>query len=358
MVILAYLKKEFIDLIRTKMIILVYLVPTLILVLFGYGIKLEVNNIRTVIVNYDNSKFSDEIVSKFNASKYFSVEVLNSEQKAFDLLKNGKKDLLIIIPQDFEKDLVSSDKPQIGIFVDGAFPFRGLMMENYAKGVFLTFVKMPIKIDYRYLYNESLRDANSIVPGLIGLTMLIAPAILAALLIVKEKEMGTIFNFYSSNVNKFQFLIAKLTPPVVLHFLNLFILFLIAVYIFKVPFRGSFSLYLIAGFFYVLISVGIGLLVSIITKTQVTALILTVIITIVPGFLYSGILMPISSMSHEAYIEAHIFPVMYFNHIVYDSFLGGVGFASALNVKYLLILIAYSAVLFFAGALLLRKGEK
>jgi len=140
-----------------------------------------------------------------------------------------------------------------------------------------------------------MRDEDAIVPGLIGLILLVAPAILSALLIVKEKEEGTIFNFYSSPIRKSEFIVAKLVPPLILHSLNIFILFLWATWLFEVPFRGSFLLYWVAAQIYILISLGVGLLVSIITRTQIVAIVLTIIITIIPGFLYSGMLMPISS---------------------------------------------------------------
>jgi ABC-type multidrug transport system permease subunit len=216
--------------------------------------------------------------------------------------------------------------------------------------------KKIILVNQRNLFNESLRDENAFIPGIIGLILLIAPAVLAALVIVKEKEKGTIFNFYSSPVSKFEFLVAKLTPPFLLHSLNIFILFLWATYYFDVAFRGSFLLFFIAAEIFVFISVGIGLLVSVFTSTQIAALILTVILTVVPGFLYSGILMPISSMDKISQIEAHLFPIMYFNHISYDSFLVGEGFNSLLNIEYLIILMFYGAVLFLLGWLLLKKA--
>jgi len=353
----AFLKKEFIYLVRSKMILLVYLVPILILFLFGYGIKLQVEHIRTVIVDYDKSVISNEIKNKFIHSKYFSVIELNSEKKAFNLLKNGKKDLVIIFPQNFSKDLIHKNA-EVGVFIDGAFPMRGELMKSYVEGVFINSAKVPLKVEVRNFYNQSLRDYNAIVPGLIGLTLLVAPAILAALTIVKEKEEGTIFNFYSSPLTKFQFLLAKLTPVFVLHSLNIYILLLMALYLFDVPFRGSFLMYMIASEIYVLISVGIGVLISIITSTQVAALILSVLITVIPGFLYSGILMPISSMAKEAFIQAHIFPVMYYNHLVYDSFLGGLGFSGIKNIEYLAILFLYAFLILFIGWALLKKGER
>jgi len=358
-VIKAYLKKEFIDIFRSKMRTLVYFVPSLIIFLFGYGLKLEITHAKTIIIDRDNSPLSQKIISAFEHSKYFDTKLsYMSNNDALKLFKKAKLDVLIVIPSSFHKNLYSKNA-QIGVYIDGSFPLRALTLEGYVKGMFLhlnTEPKKIILINQRNLFNESMRDENAFIPGVIGLVLLIAPAVLAALVIVKEKEKGTIFNFYSSPVSKFEFLVAKLTPPFLLHSLNIFILFLWAVYYFDVPFRGSFLLFFIAAEIFVFISVGIGLLVSVFTSTQIAALILTVILTVVPGFLYSGILMPISSMDKISQIEAHLFPIMYFNHISYDSFLVGEGFNSLLNIEYLIILMFYGAVLFLLGWLLLKKA--
>jgi len=359
-IIKAYLKKEFIELIRSKMFIMVYLMPSLIIFLFGYGLKLQITNARTIIIDRDNTSFSRKIISSFENSKYFDTKLLAiSDDEALKLIKQNKIDLFIIIPSGFEKNLIHLKNTEIGVFIDGSFPLRATTLEGYVKGVFLNFNKdIKFNINQRNLFNESLRDENAIIPGIIGLTLLIAPAILAALMIVKEKENGTIFNFYSSNITKTEFLIAKLTPPFILHSINILILFLWATYWFEVPFKGSFLLYFIASLIYVAISVGIGLLVSIITSSQVAALVLVVIITIIPGFLYSGILMPITSMDSTSYIEAHIFPIMYYNHIIYDTFLVGSGFSSVKNIEYLVILFLYGIILISLGSALVKKGIK
>jgi len=363
-VIKAYIKKEFIDLIRSKMIVMVYLIPIMIIFLFGYGIKLEVTHSRTVIIDRDNTKLSSEIIRGFSTSKYFDTQVMNiSDNQALKLIKQNKIDLFIIIPHNFERNLLHSKNGEVGIFVDGSFPLRATTLEGYIQGVFLNIlqkngVNIPFKVNQRNFFNNSLRDENGVIPGLIGLILFIAPAILAALLIVKEKEIGTIFNFYSSPISKIEFLIAKLTPIFILQSFNTIILFLIAIYWFEVPFRGSFLLYFISSEIYVIISIGIGLLVSVITSKQVVALVLAVLITVIPGFLYSGIIMPISSMTGESYIEAHMFPVMYYNHILYDTFLVAQGFSSSLNLKYLLVLVVYAVSLLGLGAALLKKELK
>lgn len=364
-VIKAYLMKEITEIVRSRLIIAIYLLPTMIILLFGYGIRMEVTHTRTAIIDYDKSKLSNDLISKFEHSKYFDVKFYDIEEnKALNLMKQAKLDALIIIPEDFEKRVLKVQKTEIGIYIDASFPMRGTTIESYIQGILLDASteylkdypkKYLISVNQRILFNQSMRDENAIVPGLLGIILFVAPAILSALLIVKEKETGTIFNFYSSPVNKIEFLIAKLTPVFLLHSINIFILFLWAIYVFEVPFRGNFFIYWITSEIYVLISLSIGLLVSIITKTQIVAIIMTVVITVLPGFLYSGIIMPISSLRNEAYVEAHLFPVMYYNHIIYDTFLIGQGFSSEKNILYFFILILYSLLLLVIGVRFMKK---
>ena len=365
-VIRAYVIKEFIELIRTKLIVMVYLMPSMILLLFGYGIKMNVTHARVIIIDNDQSHYSRILTTKFEHSKYFNPIVKNmSEKDAFRLIKKAEADIVIIIPPSFEKKLLKSEDSEIGVFVDGSYPARATTMANYVKGVILDTLSKEAKkagikskmitLNSRFLFNQSLRDANAIVPGLIGLVMLVAPAILSALLIVKEKERGTIFNFYASPLSKNEFITAKLFPVFLLHSINIFVLVLLALYLFEVPFRGSFLLYWFSSEIYILISIAIGMLISVITKRQIVAVILTVIITIIPGFLYSGMLMPISSMKGDSYIEAHIFPVMYYTHILYDTFLVGKGLESAKTLNYLLIMVLYAFSLIFLSKLFLKK---
>ena len=361
-VIRAYLKKEFLDIVRSRIILLVFIMPSLITLLFGYGIRLEVTHARTVIIDHDGGKLSQTLESSFSHSKYFTLQPTpGSEREALDLMQRGKIDIVLIFPEGMERHLLKGRPVTLGLYVDGAFPSRGSAMQSYVQGVLLQSASEigaaapQIGLDARYLFNRAMRDPETIVPGVIALAMLIAPAILAALLIAKEKELGTIFNFYASPLHKSEFIVAKLTPVFLLHSLNVVVLFLWAVYLFDVPFRGSFTLYLLTGMLYVFISVSIGLLVSIVASTQIVAIVATMVVTIIPGFLYSGMLMPVSSMTGMSYGEAHVYPIMYYTHLLYDFFLVGDGLADAKNRLYLLILAGYAAALFTAGALLLKK---
>jgi ABC-type multidrug transport system permease subunit len=366
----AYMLKEFMELYRTRLIVMVYLMPLMIVILFGYGIRMEVTQARILILDNDQSQLSRKLTMAFEHTKYFNAKTTYmSEKEALRTIKQAKTDVILIIPSSFEKNLYKGLKSELGVFIDAAFPTRASTLEAYVQGEILSVASsvtknLPnqsqgmIKLNSRSLFNQAMRDEDAIVPGLIGLVLLVAPAILAALLIVKEKEKGTIFNFYASPLSKGEFLLAKILPVFILHSFNIFILFLVAIYLFEVPFRGSFLLYWLSSELYIMISLSIGMLISVITKRQIVAVVLTVIVTILPGFLYSGMLMPISSMSGESYIQAHLFPVMYYNHILYDAFLIGQGVASDKVLLYLCILVGFLVFFFTSGVLLLKKEIK
>ena len=366
----AYMLKEFMELYRTKLIVMVYLMPLMIVVLFGYGIRMDVEQARIIIIDNDQSQLSRKITTAFSHTKYFNATAtFMSEKEALRSIKQAKTDVILIIPSSFEKNLYKGLKGELGIFIDAAFPTRASTVEAYVQGEIYNVIsdvtknmqanaQGMIEINSRSLFNQAMRDEDAIVPGLVGLVLLVAPAILAALLIVKEKEKGTIFNFYASPLSKGEFLLAKLLPVFILHSFNIIILFLAAIYLFEVPFRGSFFLYWLSSELYIMISLSIGMLISVITKRQIVAVVLTVIVTILPGFLYSGILMPISSMSGASIIEAHLFPVMYYNHILYDVFLIGQGIESEKIISYLGILVVFLVALFSSGVLLLKKAMR
>jgi len=362
-IIKGYFVKEMLELLRTKMILMPFFIPFLIVVLFGYGIKMQVTDVRVHIIDNDKTNLSTTLISKFEHSQYFRTTVENiSEKEALQKIKQASKDVIIIIPSSFEKNILKNIKSEIGVFIDASFPSRATTIMNYIQGVILSLASEfhiqganSITLNNRNLFNQALRDEEMIVPGLLGLVLLVSPAILTALLVAKEKEKGTIFNFYSSSVTKAEFVIAKLSAVFSLASLNLLLLFILVIYLFDLPFRGSFLLYWLSSEIYIFISLSIGFLISILVSSQIVAVIVTLLMTILPGFLYSGMLMPISSMGSEAYIIAHIYPVMYYNHIIYDVFLIGQGFASEKIILYLGLLTLYAVGLFLLSIFLLKK---
>jgi len=180
--------------------------------------------------------------------------------------------------------------------------------------------------------------------------------LMTALGVVREKETGSIYNIYSSTVTRFEFLAGKLLPYVAISSVNAGVLWIIATQWFEVPFKGSVPFFLAASLVFVLSSTGIGLLVSLLVRTQIAALIVTMIVSIIPTVLYSGLIVPVSSLSSGSQIQAHLFPGMYYTNIVRGAFLKGVG----LEVLWMdvLALAVYAAILRIAGHQLFTKRPR
>jgi ABC-2 type transport system permease protein/ribosome-dependent ATPase len=198
-----------------------------------------------------------------------------------------------------------------------------------------------------------MRSVWSIAPKLLMVIMMISPPFLTALGIVREKESGSIFNIYSSTASRGEFLAGKLLPYVAISTLNILVLWVLAIFMFGTPFKGDPLFFLLSAVLYVTCTTGIGLLVSVAVKTQVAAMIGTTILTVVPAVLYSGVLIPVSSLSSVARVIAHLLPGMYFADIAMGSFLKGLGLAT--YWPQVLALALYACILFTAGYLLFHK---
>lgn len=359
-VIRAYLKKEVKEILRDNTLWFLYLVPFVVFILFGSGIKLTLEHIKTAVLDYDNSKLSLELISNLSRNKYFEVDLYHrGEGEIYKKLKEGKYLAILVIPSGFERGFLKGNKAEVLVYINSSYPFRGSTAEGYFESFFLNAfsgnVKPKIEINHRYLFNQAMKDTYAIVPGLFGMLLLMIPAMFSSLLIVREKERGTIFNFYNSPVSKLEFVLAKSIPAVVLNFLTIFPLLLLALYFFDLPLKGYLLLFLLASLLYITIGVGIGIIISAVVSNQVVALVVSAIVTILPSFLYSGMLMPVSSMEGISYIEAHILPVYYFNLISYDTFLSGLGLKVEELRTSFLILVAYAFTLPLLGTFLIKK---
>jgi len=211
----------------------------------------------------------------------------------------------------------------------------------------------PVKVQLRYLYNQEIKSIWSIAPTMMMFILLMTPPFLTALGVVREKENGSIYNIYSSTVTRAEFLIGKLLPYLGISIINVIILWLMAVLVFAAPFKGDPLFFFLASVIYVSCTTGIGLLVSLFARTQVAAMMITVVVTIVPAVLYSGLLVPIASMDAASQFEAHLFPAMYYTDIALGSFLKGIGVGQLWGRVGALLF--YSSVLWIAAYLLFHK---
>lgn len=367
--ILTIYTKELKELRRDKVSrIMVFIMPITILIVFGYGMALDVERIPFVSIDEDKSFLSRDLISKFvENSRYYSYQgEVESVDKAVTLIDKGEIRTAIVIPKDFGEKLKKNSKSDIQIIEDGIFPYRASVSKSYSRIIATKynyeiiesegFGFLPVDIKIRYWFNEQMSQKNITTSGVLAIALFLGPAILSSLLIVKEKERGSIYNIYTSSIKKSDFLLAKQLFAMSIFSMNCIILFLLTILLFRVPFKGDFLLFSVSSVCYLLVSTSIGIFISTFVASQVTAVVGTAITCIIPAFLYSGYIAPVSSMTNEAYVIAHLFPTYYYLNTVKMFYLKGVDFSQfALNCAILLCFY-----IFFMGFSIFkfRKYEK
>lgn len=345
--VMAVAWKEWRETVRDRLFLLMaFLLPTLWMVVFGYGLVLDVEHVPFAVLDRDRSALSRDYLYRFIESRYFSYRGTVEDEREIDrLLGETSIRAAIVIPERFEESLRAGRPVSVQTLLDGTYPLNADITKGYVIAVNAAFSRElvaayaartgglspdearrlvePVSLETRYLYNEEVRSTWSMVPALIMFTLMLSSPLLTALGIVREKETGSIYNIYSSTVSRAEFLVGKLLPYVVISLINAVVLWAIAVWLFQVPFKGDAGLFLAASLLFVLCTTGIGLVVSLFVRTQMAALVITIVIAMVPTILFSGLIVPVSSLSPGARVQAHFFPGMYFTNILRGSFLKG-----------------------------------
>lgn len=343
----AVAKKEWKETVRDRLFLLMaFVLPGLWMVVFGYGLVLDVEHVPFAVLDRDQSSLSRDYLYRFMESRYFDYRGSVHDERDIDrLLGDTAIRMAIIVPDRFAERLLAGKPVTVQTLLDGTFPLHADTLKGYVIAVNRAFTQEllaeflartrglgreeagrfvePVSIETRYLYNQEVRSTWSMVPALIMFSMMVASPLLTALGVVREKEIGSIYNIYSATVGKVEFLIGKLVPYFIISIINVVVLWSIAVWLFRVPFKGSFAVFFSASLLFVLCSTGIGLIISLLVRTQMSALIITIIIAMVPTILFSGLLVPVSSLSPGAQVQAHLFPAMYYTDVVRGSFLKG-----------------------------------
>ena len=347
--VLTLAHKEVLEIWRDKLyLVMAFVFPFMLMNVLGFGLSFDVEHMPFAVVDYDQSQLSREYSHKLMDSRYFDYQGhLAQEQDADALLKQGKIRFLLVIPPEFSKRLLQGQATAVQAQIDGMFTYRANVVKGYIAAINGSFNQQllqtwlakkqgisaqqlqgrlsPVTLKTRYLYNNELKSIWSTGSGMLMLIMLMAPAMLTALGVVREKELGSIYNIYASTLSKSEYITGKLLPYVVISFINLLVLTWAVLVLFDTPFKGSLSLYLVSGLLYVTCAAGIGLLISTFVSSQAAAALIAMLGTMIPGMMYSGLLMPISSMSGDAQIQAHLFPGMYELQLVWGTFLKGQG---------------------------------
>lgn len=364
--------KEFKEIWRNRLfLILAFIVPFLMFVVFGYGISLDIENMPSSYIDHDGTRLSRDLVDRF-IGRYFKLTRMVSDLKeAENLLRKGTLRAVLVIPPDFSKKIYRGETSDVQVLIDGGYPYTSITIKGYAEAIVSSYNRrllkeriersgsltspVPVKAQTRYLFNESLRSSYALIPGLIAIVLLMNPAVLTAIAIAREKEFGTIYNIYSTPVKKIEFLLGKIIPYLIISTINFFVVAATVKVLFAIPMKGSIFDLIPPAIVYVLINVSIGLLISSVTRTVVSAQIVTLIVTIVPAFLYSGLLIPVSNLGTEGKVMAHIYPTMYFMDVIHGVYLKRLGLFQMMKEMGMLIL--YFVLLFSFSATVFKKRE-
>ncbi|UCV27429.1 ribosome-associated ATPase/putative transporter RbbA [Ferribacterium limneticum] len=367
---LGYAYREALEL-RRDMIRLGFALLGSVIMMFvlGYGMSFDVENLRFAVLDRDQSPESRDYIANVAGSRYFVQRPNLLDEADLDRrMKSGEVSLAIEIPADYGRDLRRGRAPEIGVLVDGAMPYRGETMRGYIEGMHRDYVQrllreqagqaaaQPFSIESRYRYNQDFKSVYAMVPAVIPLLMLLIPAILMALGVVREKELGSITNLYVTPVTRLEFLIGKQLPYIAVCMASYLLMMLEAVLLFGVPVKGSFLAMTLGALLYVTATTGLGLLMSIFTKTQIAALFGTAIVTMLPTVQFSGLTTPVESLQGAGYWVGQFYPATYFILICRGAFTKGLGFAELWPS--LLALAAFIPVLTLASVSLLKKQEK
>ncbi|MBV8682431.1 MAG: ribosome-associated ATPase/putative transporter RbbA [Caulobacteraceae bacterium] len=343
--------------------------PLLLMIVFGYGISLDVNHLTFAVLDFDQSQASAQYTDAFRGSIYYDEKApIPDYQELERRLRNGELRFALEIPPGFERDLIRGRQPTVMAYVDAAMPFRAETARSYVQASTSQFEQrwrqdrgipqapQPIKVNTRALYNQSFDSIYAMVPGDIMLLLMLIPSMLTALSVVRERELGSIANFYAAPATKGEFLLGKQLPYVAVALIQFVSLVALAVLLFHVPIKGSVLTLAVGGVLFVLASTGFGLLISVFAATQTAAIFAAAIIAILPAVQFSGMFVPVSSLTGGAALAAKIFPSTYFQAVSVGTFTKALGM-STLWPK-LVWLAAIGAIYFGLSVLLLKKQEK
>ena len=366
----AYTIREALELLRDPIRLGFSLLgTTLLMLVFGFGVSTDVNNLSFAVLDRDQTPESRAYLEELRGSSYLVEKApLTNDAELVNRLKSGAISAAIEIPPSFGSDIKHGRAVTVSALVDGAMPFRAETIRGYLQGMHQLYLgdpavkttvpiaSPPADIEVRFKYNQDFDSIYAMVPSNMSLLLALFPAILMALAIVREKELGSITNLYVTPVTRLEFLIGKQLPYIAVAMANFTLMLLLALFVFKVPLKGSFPTLLLGVFIYVITTTGYGMLISAFTRTQIAALFGTAILTVLPATQFAGMMTPVSSLAAGAQIIGRGFPMTYFVPISVGTFTKGLVFADLSGD--LLALVIFVPVFTLVSILLLRKQER
>lgn len=368
---LAYTNNETMQIRRDPVrLAFAFIGSALLMLIFGFGITSDVEHVRYASLDLDQSPESRLYLEQFaGAQRYFTLTPPTlSADEALERLQSNDVSLVVEVPPDFGRDFRRGSKPDISAAVDGADPFRGETIAQYAKGVHDTLMHDPgselssgpdkytANFQTRFMYNPTFESIYTIVPSVPSLLLVLIPAVLMAVSIVREKELGSIINFYVTPTGRLEYLVGKQIPYIAIGMMNFFILAIMARVVFGVPIKGSFLMLTVCTLLYLVVTTGIGMVISTFTSSQVAAVFVTAILTILPTTQFSGLLQPVSTLEGRAQFIGSIWPTTYYMHSSVGAYTKGLG--PDFLLQDLIFLACCIPILLAVSIASMRKQEK
>ena len=356
--IIAVSRKEFYQLIRDfRSLYLAFFIPLLLILMFGYALSLDVDNVKTIVVDHDKTYLSREFVEKLGASSYFDITCyLPDSLSAVRYLDHGRTTMALIIPAGWTEDIKADRESAIQVLLDGSDPnFAGLsrgyitaFVEGYNQGLLKNFINRkgmdklmtPVEPRIRVWFNEDLESSNFIVPGIIAIIIMIVGVILTSLVIAREYENGTMETILSLPISAKEFLIGKAIPYFFIGLVDVLVAVLMGQILFGVVMKGSFWLMVLGSTIYLWVALSLGLLISVVTKSQLLANQIAILVSFLPSMLLSNFVFPIENMPKVLQIITYIVPARYFIDILSGLYMRNLGL-SYLWPSYLVLLFMF-----------------
>ncbi len=368
---LTYTRREAMELRRDPIRATLALLGTLMLMLIiGYGINMDVENLSYAILDHDQTTTSQSYALNISGSRYFIEKApLASYTDLDQRMREGDISLAIEIPPGFGRDLKRGDTPEVAFWIDGAMPMRADTVKGYVQGLHLSYLQQlaqdagmsaeaaaQASVVVRFRYNPDVQSLPAMVPAVIPLLLMMIPAMLTALGVVREKELGSIVNFYVTPTTRLEFLLGKQLTYILLGMVNFLTLLVLAVLVFDVPVKGSLATLCIGALLYVMCATGLGLLMSSVLNSQIAAIFGTAIATLVPATQFSGLIHPVSAMEGAGVLIGNLYPTSHFLIITRGVFSKALGLADL--YPYFIPLLITIPVLTLIAVAGLRKQEK
>lgn len=367
----SFTQRETLELRRDPIRSALALLGSLVLMLFiGYGITMDVEDLTFAVLDQDQSVLSQNYVLNLSGSRYFVEKPpLHSQHEIDQRMRSGDISLAIEIPPGFGRDLSRGQQVAVAAWVDGSMPNRAETIKGYVQGMHLHWLRMQATeqlgtdasslssaIETRFRYNPDVKSLVAMVPAVIPMLLLMIPAVLTALSVVREKELGSIINLYVTPVSRLEFLLGKQLPYIALAFVNFLLMLVTAMLLFKVPLTGSFWALSLSALVFVLFSTGFGLFASTFTKSQIAAILASVLGTIIPAVQFAGMITPVSALEGAGRLIGEVHPASFFLTISRGVFSKALQLSDIYPA--LLQMTLAVPVIILASVLLLKKQER